>query len=204
MHYTVMKDESINGLNLKDDGVYVDATLGYAGHSSEILKRLKIGHLYEIAKDQNLTLDEKLEELSDIGENDRIKEIIKKAKNEEIPLILLYESSFFSTTLVDVKDYILDIGFTIEKCLKLDNIYEDFYVFLWIILEIKYIISNQASPIYIDKIKEYKTDVTNIKDLDKDLESKMDSSLLNNINKYYKKEIEIEIKKIKIFPFLMI
>ena len=162
---------------------------------------LKIGHLYEIAKDQNLTLDEKLEELSDIGENDRIKEIIKKAKNEEIPLILLYESSFFSTTLVDVKDYILDIGFTIEKCLKLDNIYEDFYVFLWIILEIKYIISNQASPIYIDKIKEYKTDVTNIKDLDKDLESKMDSSLLNNINKYYKKEIEIEIKKNKNISF---
>ena len=41
MHYTVMKNESIDALNLKEDGVYVDATLGYAGDSSEILKRVK-------------------------------------------------------------------------------------------------------------------------------------------------------------------
>ena len=51
MHYTVMKDESIMGLNLKTDGVYVDATLGFAGDSSEILKRVKKGFLFAFDQD---------------------------------------------------------------------------------------------------------------------------------------------------------
>ena len=38
MHISVLLQESIAALNLKEDGIYVDATLGYAGHSSEILK----------------------------------------------------------------------------------------------------------------------------------------------------------------------
>lgn len=53
MHYTVMKEESINGLNLKEDGVYVDCTLGYAGDSSEILKRVKRGFLFAFDQDIN-------------------------------------------------------------------------------------------------------------------------------------------------------
>ena len=52
MHYTVMKEESIMGLNLKTDGVYVDATLGYAGDSSEILKRVKKGFLFAFDQDR--------------------------------------------------------------------------------------------------------------------------------------------------------
>jgi len=51
MHYTVMKNESILGLNLKNEGVYVDATLGYAGDSSEILKRVKKGFLFAFDQD---------------------------------------------------------------------------------------------------------------------------------------------------------
>ena len=51
MHYTVMKDESIMGLNLKTDGVYVDATLGFAGDSSEILKRVEKGFLFAFDQD---------------------------------------------------------------------------------------------------------------------------------------------------------
>ena len=43
MHKTVLLNEAIDNLNVKEDGIYVDATLGYAGHSSEILKRLKKG-----------------------------------------------------------------------------------------------------------------------------------------------------------------
>lgn len=50
-HYSVMLDEAINGLNIKDDGVYVDATLGYAGHSKEILKRIKKGKLFAFDAD---------------------------------------------------------------------------------------------------------------------------------------------------------
>ena len=51
MHYTVMKDESIEALNLRTDGTYVDATLGYAGDSSEILKRVKKGFLFAFDQD---------------------------------------------------------------------------------------------------------------------------------------------------------
>lgn len=39
-HYSVMKEECINGLNINPDGIYFDGTLGGAGHSYEILKRL--------------------------------------------------------------------------------------------------------------------------------------------------------------------
>ena len=39
-HISVLLNESIEGLNIKEDGIYVDATLGRAGHSSQILSRL--------------------------------------------------------------------------------------------------------------------------------------------------------------------
>lgn len=42
-HKSVLLDETIEGLNIKPDGIYVDGTLGGAGHSSEILKRLGDG-----------------------------------------------------------------------------------------------------------------------------------------------------------------
>ncbi len=46
-HIPVLLNESIDGLNIKPDGIYVDCTMGGAGHSSEILKRLSSkGHLY--------------------------------------------------------------------------------------------------------------------------------------------------------------
>ena len=39
-HVSVLLDECIDGLDIKPDGIYVDCTLGGAGHSSEIIKRL--------------------------------------------------------------------------------------------------------------------------------------------------------------------
>ena len=38
-HYSVLLNECIDNLKIKEDGIYVDATLGYAGHSKEILKK---------------------------------------------------------------------------------------------------------------------------------------------------------------------
>ena len=52
MHYSVLLDESIAGLRIKPDGIYVDATLGYAGHSSKILEELTTGHLYAFDQDE--------------------------------------------------------------------------------------------------------------------------------------------------------
>ncbi len=51
-HYSVMLNESIEGLNIKPDGIYVDGTLGGAGHSYKIAERLnKNGRLIAIDKD---------------------------------------------------------------------------------------------------------------------------------------------------------
>ena len=51
-HISVLLNESIESLNINPDGIYVDATLGGGGHSSEILKRLSSkGHLYSFDVD---------------------------------------------------------------------------------------------------------------------------------------------------------
>ncbi|MCQ2787087.1 MAG: 16S rRNA (cytosine(1402)-N(4))-methyltransferase RsmH [Bacilli bacterium] len=52
-HIPVLKDEAIKLLNIKPDGIYLDFTLGRAGHSSEILKRLTTGKLiaFDLDKD---------------------------------------------------------------------------------------------------------------------------------------------------------
>lgn len=52
-HYSVLKDEVIEGLNINPDGIYVDATLGYGGHSEEILKRLRRGFLFAFDQDED-------------------------------------------------------------------------------------------------------------------------------------------------------
>lgn len=50
-HYSVMLTECIEGLNIKPNGIYVDATLGMGGHSYEIANRLTEGRLISIDRD---------------------------------------------------------------------------------------------------------------------------------------------------------
>ena len=50
-HKSVLLEESIDFLNIKESGVYVDATLGFGGHSLEILKRNKKGFLFAFDRD---------------------------------------------------------------------------------------------------------------------------------------------------------
>ena len=52
MHKSVLLNESVEMLNVKSDGIYVDATLGYGGHSTEILKKIKKGKLYCFDQDE--------------------------------------------------------------------------------------------------------------------------------------------------------
>lgn len=66
MHISVLLKESIDSLNIKEDGVYVDCTLGYAGHSSEILKRIKSGHLFAFDQDQE-AINASYQKLSEIS-----------------------------------------------------------------------------------------------------------------------------------------
>lgn len=51
-HFSVLKQEAIEALGVKPNGVYVDATLGRGGHAEEILKRLTSGHLYAFDLDE--------------------------------------------------------------------------------------------------------------------------------------------------------
>lgn len=51
-HKSVLLDETIEGLCVKPDGIYVDGTLGGGGHSYEVAKQLKDGHLYGIDQDE--------------------------------------------------------------------------------------------------------------------------------------------------------
>ena len=50
-HVSVLLHECLDGLNIKPDGIYVDGTLGGAGHSSQIAKRLTTGRLIGIDRD---------------------------------------------------------------------------------------------------------------------------------------------------------
>ena len=67
-HYSVLLDESIESLNIKEDGIYVDCTLGGGGHSSEILKKLTTGHLYSFDQDV-FAIENARKRLSEIGDN---------------------------------------------------------------------------------------------------------------------------------------
>lgn len=68
MHYSVLLNESIEGLNIKSNGIYIDATLGYGGHSEAILKRLTTGYLIAFDADQE-AIDYSRDRLSKIGNN---------------------------------------------------------------------------------------------------------------------------------------
>ncbi len=67
-HIPVLLSETIENLNIKEDGIYVDCTMGGAGHSSEILKKLKKGHLYCFDQDE-YAIKRGNERLSKVGNN---------------------------------------------------------------------------------------------------------------------------------------
>lgn len=68
LHYSVLLNECIEGLNIKENGKYVDATVGYAGHSKNILAKIKKGHLFAFDEDEEAVKYSK-KELSSIGDN---------------------------------------------------------------------------------------------------------------------------------------
>ena len=67
-HIPVLLNETITGLNIKPDGIYVDLTLGRGGHSGEILKKIPKGHLYGIDQDE-VAIDESKKYLETISSN---------------------------------------------------------------------------------------------------------------------------------------
>ena len=71
MHKSVLLKECIDNLELKENDIVVDCTLGYAGHSSEILKKIKNGYLYAFDQDIN-AIDSSYKRLKEIDSNFKI------------------------------------------------------------------------------------------------------------------------------------
>jgi 16S rRNA (cytosine1402-N4)-methyltransferase len=71
-HMPVMLQECIDGLDIKPNGIYFDGTLGGAGHSSEILKRLTAGGLLIATDKDDDALKVSTERLSKIGSNFKV------------------------------------------------------------------------------------------------------------------------------------
>ena len=67
-HFSVLLNESIEALNIKEDGIYVDCTLGGGGHSSKILEKLTTGKLYCFDQDE-YAIKVATEKLSKINNN---------------------------------------------------------------------------------------------------------------------------------------
>ena len=67
-HISVLLNESISSLNLKENSIIVDATLGYGGHSSYILDRIKKGYLFAFDQDSE-AIRHSTDRLSKIGTN---------------------------------------------------------------------------------------------------------------------------------------
>ena len=81
-HVSVLLNESISSLNLKENSIIVDATLGYGGHSSSILDRIKKGHLFAFDQDSE-AIRHSTDRLSKIGTNFTIiKSNFKNMKEE--------------------------------------------------------------------------------------------------------------------------
>ena len=95
-HKPVMLMPCIEGLEIKKDGIYIDGTLGGAGHSIEIAKRLSPkGKLVGIDRDEEAltAAQEKLKDFSNViyvhDNHDNIKEILEKLEIEKVDGILL-------------------------------------------------------------------------------------------------------------------
>lgn len=67
-HYSVLLQETVAGLNIKENGIYVDGTLGRGGHSALILKQIPNGHLYSIDRDLQ-AIEESKDRLLAVGNN---------------------------------------------------------------------------------------------------------------------------------------
>ena len=139
-HYSVLLNECVQNLNIKEDGIYVDATLGYAGHSKEILKRLTSGKLYCFEQDE-LAIKASEKTLSSISSNFKIYHcnfvnMKEQLENDGITKVdgILFDLGFSSPQVDDpsrgfsfMKDGKLDMRMNQDKELdayKVVNTYE--------------------------------------------------------------------------------
>ena len=120
-HISVLLTESISSLNLKEDSIVVDATLGYGGHSSNILKRINKGYLFAFDQDSE-AIRHSTDRLNEIGTNFTIiksnfvkmKDELEKLGVEKVDAVL-FDLGVSSPQLDDA-----DRGFSYHNDARLD------------------------------------------------------------------------------------
>lgn len=98
-HIPVMLNEVIDGLDIKKDGIYVDCTVGGGGHSFEIAKRLKGGHLYAFDRDEDA-----IKKSSQTLEKFKDRVTLTKANYKQAPEILK------SLGVEKIDGFLIDLG----------------------------------------------------------------------------------------------
>ena len=182
IHKPVLLDEVIELLNLKDNSVVVDMTLGFAGHSSEILKRIKNGYLFAFDQDEE-ALTYSRNKLSTIGDNFSI-----------IDSNFVYAKEKLNEFGVDHVDSILyDLG---VSSLQLDEDYRGFSYRFDAPLDMRMDQDNKLDAKIV--VNTYSYDA--LKKIFKEYgESKFSSSIARNIVKYREtKEIETTLELVEI------
>ncbi len=121
MHISVLLTETINYLNLKENSIVIDCTLGYGGHSSEILKRIPKGKLYAFDQDEDAikSSNERLGNISSnyeiIKSNFKNLELEMKKRNIEHADAIMYDLGVSSPQLDETER-----GFSFHKDATLD------------------------------------------------------------------------------------
>ena len=125
-HTPVLLNETIEGLNIKKDGIYVDGTLGGAGHSIKILEKLSTnGKLIGIDRDKEalLSAKEKLKQYNNVvyihGNHDDIDNILKELKIQQVDGILL--DLGVSSYQIDSKDRGFSYMYDTPLDMRMDN-----------------------------------------------------------------------------------
>ena len=182
MHESVLLKETIESLNLKDDSIIVDMTLGFAGHSSQILKRIKNGYLFAFDQDEEALAYSK-DKLSTIASNFQI-----------IDSNFVYAKDKLKELGVDKVDGILyDLGVSSPQ---LDEDYRGFSYKFDAPLDMRMDKDNKLTAKIIVNTYSYE----DLKKIFKDYgESKFSSSIAKNIVKYREtKEIETTLELVDI------
>jgi 16S rRNA (cytosine1402-N4)-methyltransferase len=121
MHKTVLLNEAIDNLNLKEDGIYIDATLGFGGHSGLILKKVKRGFLFAFDQD-DMAINYSKKILSEIGDNFEIikSNFVNLKKELNLRNINKIDGIVFDLGVSSPQLDIADRGFSYHNDAKLD------------------------------------------------------------------------------------
>lgn len=166
-HYSVLKKELIDGLNIKPDGIYVDATLGYAGDSSEILMRMKRGFLFAFDQDEE-AIRYSEEKLSKISNNYKIiysnfANIKEKLQDENISVVdgIIYDLGVSSPQIDEdyrgfsfMRDAVLDMRMDINNPLTAKEVVNKYSYEKLVEIFYKYGEEDFSKPIAKSIIKE--------------------------------------------------